>query len=98
MNVEMKLIEFFREELVRRNDSIEYLSYIIEGAVPKFIFLATYNMFLRDEVIIPVELLPMEEKIKLKDKLNETGLNFTNQTKTDAARILYTLNFINENT
>lgn len=75
----------------------EAIKFFFEGAVPQDIFLSIYKTFIKENGLIPIEDLPKEKKIELTTECRKTGLNFTNETLTNACRILYTLNFINEN-
>lgn len=73
------------------------LAFLIDGVVPKKVFLLEYYSFVECEMISEIELLLKKEKEKLVAKCKETGIKFSNKTLTDAARVLYTINFINEN-
>lgn len=72
------------------------LKFIIEGAVPKIIMISLYNFLLREEMP-PIETLSEEDKILLVHECRETGLQFTNETLTNSAKILHTIKFINAN-
>lgn len=67
-------------------------------AVPRITIIPTYYKFIKDYGLIPIEQLPVEEKKQLVDEVNESGKFFTNETLTDAARMLHALKFINANT
>ena len=95
MNIQIELTSKFVEMSKVDNNGF---CFVISAGVPKKILLKTYEIFVRDEIILPIEILNKEEKIKLVDKCRETGLKFTNQTLSDSERILHTLNLINENT
>ena len=95
MNIQIELTSKFVEMY---NVDSNGFCFIISAVVPKKILLKTYEIFVRDEIILPIEILNKEDKMKLVDKCRETGLKFTNQSLSDAARILHTLNLINENT
>lgn len=73
------------------------LDYLIDAAVPKKVLLSMYDLCIKYEYFMPIELLQIEDKKELVSKCRETGLTFTNQSLTDASKILYTINFINEN-
>lgn len=94
MNVQIEMTSFFVGMVNRDKNNFKFL---ISSGVPKNILLKTYKMFIRDELFLPIELLLKEEKMKLVDKCRETGLRFTNESLSDAARILQTLNLINGN-
>ena len=98
MKTDIDLAAFFVGVFNNNKGNKGCLEFLIESEVPKTVLIHTYNVFLKDEVLVPVELLTTEEKMKLVDKCRTTDLKFTNETLTDAARILYTINFINENT
>ena len=95
MKVDYDLTAFFISML---NKNGEVLEFLFDGVVPKMVLLGTYYTCLRCELFMPIELINKDEKIKLIERCRETGLKFTNETLTDAAKILYTINFINENT
>ena len=88
------LSAFFLTMFNKDNSS---LGFLIESYVPKYILLKTYQTLLKESELIPIENLMIEEKIKLADECRSTGLKFTNQSLTDAAKILHTIKFINEN-
>lgn len=67
-------------------------------SVTKLTIIPTYFKMLRDYGLVPIEQLPVEQKKELVDEVNESGKFFTNETLTDAARMLHTLKFINANT
>ena len=94
MNVQIELSSLFVEMSNVDNNGF---CFVISAVVPKKILLRTYEMFVRDEILLPIEILNKEDKIKLVCKCRETGIKFTNQSLSDAARILHTLNLINEN-
>lgn len=67
------------------------LSFILTSLVSKEIMLKSYYVAMNFKEFLPIEQIPHEEKKKLVEECNATGLPFTNKTITDAARILYTL-------
>jgi len=92
MYVVEKLSAFFID-MYRKDNSV--LKFFFESSVPKSIFLSNYKTFVRENGLIPIENLMIEEKIKLADECKATGI--TKNILADAARILHTLKFINEN-
>lgn len=97
MKIDIDLAAFFVRLYNKNKRSKEVLGFLVDSEVPKKVLLWAYNDFLSQEVFIPIELLLTDVKMILVDKCRETGLNFNNDRLTDAARILYTINFINEN-
>ena len=73
------------------------LPFLFESYVPKDVLLSTYKALVYDKSLVPIEYLPVEEKIKLVEQCKETGIKFDNRKLTSSARILHTLKFINEN-
>lgn len=73
------------------------LMLLFTTGVSKDVFLTTYRSFIKEEILIPIEKLPNEEKLKLVSECKETGLNFSNETLTNSAKILHTIKFINAN-
>jgi sorbitol-specific phosphotransferase system component IIC len=95
MKTTIDLASFFVRMFNKNEKSLEF---IIDGIVPKIILLGAYKDFTDQEILIPIELLEKNRKIELVAKCRETELKFNNERLTDAARILYTINFINGNT
>lgn len=73
------------------------LLFIISSHVPKITMLNLYDIFIREKSILPIELLPKENKISLVKECRDTGLEFTNKTLINSAKILHTIKFINAN-
>lgn len=73
------------------------LSFLFESYVPNYIMLKTYTLFVRYKEIIKTEELEEEYKKELVEKCRATGIKFNNKSLIDAAKILYTIKFINEN-
>lgn len=86
------LSAFFMSMYNSNNNS---LSFLMTGGVPKYIMLNTYNVFVKEKTIIPIESLIIEEKIKLWEDCKLIGIE--RDKIVDAAKILHTVNFINEN-
>lgn len=94
MTIQNNLVAFY---LGMYNSGQVSLMLLLTTGVAKEVFLSTYKMFVLDKSITPIEKLPEDEKIKLVSECKETGINFTNSTLTDSARILHIIKFINEN-
>jgi hypothetical protein len=73
------------------------LMLLFTTGVAKEVFLSTYRSFVNDEILVSIESLPTEEKLKLVSECRETGLNFSNETLINSAKILHTIKFINAN-
>lgn len=73
------------------------LSFLFEGCVPKQVMLSTYRIFVEVDGLIPIELLDVEEKVKLANECREVPISFNNKKLKDAAKILHTLKFIDAN-
>ena len=95
MRINIELTAFFVGMYNDKKGSC--LKFLIGSEVPKKVFLDTYNDFLKEEVFMPIELLIKEEKIKLVEKCRSTNLILNNERLTDAAKVLYTLEFISGN-
>lgn len=73
------------------------LMLLFTTGVSKEVFLSAYKNFVNENILTPVEQLTTEKKIYLVAECKGTGLKFSDQTLTDAAKILHTIKFINEN-
>lgn len=98
MRINIELAAFFIGIYNKNKESKTCLEFLVDAGVPKKILLDTYKDFLAQEALMPVELLIKEKQRELVGKCRETGLKFNNERLADAARILYTINFINQNT
>ncbi len=94
ISVENNLVAFYLGML---NNGTASLNLIISTGVSKDVFLYTYKKFINDKTFLPIEELPKEEKEILVKECIDTGLNFTNETLINSAKILHTIKFINEN-
>ncbi len=94
MTVTNDLVAFY---LGMYNSGQVSLTLLFSIGVAKDVFISTYKSFIKEGILTPVESLPTEEKVSLVSECKETGLNFSNQSLTDSAKILHTIKFINEN-
>jgi hypothetical protein len=81
--------------MYNRNKSM--LDFFIESEVPKRVLLRTYELLVKEN-LTKIEDLPESEKTDLVRECRATGIRFTNETLRQAARILHTLKFINNET
>jgi len=71
------------------------LDFLIDSGVPVNVMKRVYEIMLIDG-LTPVENLEESEKKELVKECRATGLQFTNRTLTDAAKILHVIKFINQ--
>lgn len=93
MTVDFTLSAFF---VSMYNKDKKNLSFLIESYAPKDVMGKVYKIMVRDKLLIQVENLPEINKRELVSECRATGLEFTNKTLTDAAKILHTIKFINQ--
>jgi len=91
MDCDFKLYEHF---VLMYNKNKSTLKYLLESGVPKIILIDVYKSLLRDNLIIPIEQLPEDDKKELVSECRTTGLFFTNESLIRSAKILHTLKFI----
>jgi hypothetical protein len=72
------------------------LGFLLESFVPKYILINDYYYFVKTGDLIPIEDLEYEDKVELVEKCRSTGVKFTTEKLKNAARILHTINLINE--
>jgi hypothetical protein len=96
MSIDFDLSAFF----VGLYNKGEYnpLRYLIESNVPKSVMKRVYEIMVIDGLLMPIENIGTEIKIELVNECRATGIFFTNERLIDAAKILHTIKFINENT
>ena len=80
-----------------RGKDMNYLLHILDTGISKKVMLLIYNDLLSDGWITPIENLIEYDKQQLVNECRATGLNFTNETLINSAKILHTIKFINEN-
>lgn len=73
------------------------LTNFLHSLVARQTMIKIYNLFVKEENVIPIEKLPKEDKELLVKECRDTGLKFTNATLIEASKILHTLKFINAN-
>lgn len=67
--------------------------------VAKIVMFRTYDKFIKDELIMPIELLPLNEKQDLVNECKEMkDIFYTNTSLTENCKILHLIKFINSNT
>lgn len=77
------------------NNKTASLILLAETKVANDVMVSTYKKFVTEEILTPIENLMIEEKIKLWEECKETGVD--KNKIVDAAKILHTIKFINEN-
>lgn len=92
MSISNKLSAFFVTMFNKDKSSFNFLC---EGNVPNHVLKKTYQNFINEKILIPIEDLLIEEKTKLWEECKLTGVN--KNKIVDASKILYTIKFINEN-
>lgn len=92
MTVNDNLSAFFVTMYNKNNLSATFL---FESYVPNYVLIKTYKNFVREKILTPIEDILIEEKIKLWEECKATGVE--KNKIVDAAKILHTIKFINEN-
>lgn len=92
MSITFSLSAFYISMYNNKSASLILLS---ETVVAKEVMVSTYKKFVNEKLITPIENLMIEEKIKLWEECKSSGVDKSKIV--DAAKILHTLKFINEN-
>ena len=91
MTVDFTLSAFFVSLYKKDKKNLDFL---IESAAPKDVMGKVYEILVRENELIPIENLEESEKKELVKECRQTGIQFTNRTLTDAAKILHMVKFI----
>lgn len=92
MTIYDQLTVFFIE-MIKRDETA--LGFVLTSVVPVKVFISMYKLFIKENGLIPIENLLVEDKMKLWNECKATGIS--KDKIVDAAKILHTLKFINEN-
>lgn len=87
MNVHNEMAKYFRDNLYKKGK----LGFLITHEVSKKVYMELYEICVKTNEIIKIELLPADQKEKLRSECLATGLTFTNREMNNACRILHTL-------
>lgn len=72
------------------------ITFIPDTEVAKYIFLKGYNDYVRIKMLVPIEELESEEKMKLVSECREMkGVFYTNETLIRNCKILHVINLLN---
>lgn len=90
ISIDQQLTAFF---VSKYNEDKSTLKFCVDMEVPKITIGHTYKQFVKEELLIPIEKLPDEEKETLRQELIKLDIPVTKFS----AKILHTIKFINNN-
>lgn len=94
MNVYDELSVFFIKMIDENKTS---LGFVLTSVVPVKTFNSLYNLFVKENGLVPIDKLDENKKIELVKECKNTGKSFTNTSLINAAKVLHTLKFIKDN-
>lgn len=72
------------------------VTFIPDTEVAKYVFLRAYEDYVKIEILVPIEDLPKEEKLKLVSECREMkDVFYTNKTLKRNCKILHVINLLN---
>lgn len=80
---------------IYNNFKAKGIAYIPNTEVAKIVMISTYNSFVRNKEIKPIEELPEEEKKRLVAECREMKKDYTNTTLIEQVKVLYVIENIN---
>ena len=97
MNINVDLCSLFVSFYKKKKEA--GITFIPDTKVAKYVMIRTYNAFLKEGILTPIEFLSGEEKIKLTTECREMkNVSYSNESLITSCKILHLIKFINNNT
>lgn len=72
------------------------VTFIPNSEVAKIVMIGQYKRFIAQKLLIPIELLDIEDKRALADECRLMGIFYDNKTLIENCKILHVINLINQ--